>query len=345
MSLPDPQPSSAALVTGASAGIGAEISRELARRGHGVVLVARRKERLDELAEEIRSEYGVRAEAVGCDVGKAASRQRLPARVATLGLDVEILVNNAGFATGGAFHESDPVRELGQVRVLVEAVVALSSAFLPAMVQRGRGGVLNVASTAGMQPLPYSAGYSAAKAYVLTFSEAVHQELRGSGVTVTALAPGPVSTEFWDDAGWVAGGQAFEKAVPRPAWVTAEDAAKAGVKGLADGRRVVIPGLQVRTAMLAIAISPQRGQVARRRVGHAPPLERGVFTTQSQKRMLAATGFRSGRGSTAVIGAASPRAPRCRRGWNVSGSRSDGYGDARPANGTSSRTRRPRPQR
>jgi short-subunit dehydrogenase len=257
MSLPAPSPSSAALVTGASAGIGSEIARELARRGHGVVLVARRKEKLDELAGELHAEYGIRAEAIGCDLSKAASRQRLPARVASLGLDIEILVNNAGFATGGAFHESDPARELEQVRVLVEAVVALTSAFLPAMVQRGRGAILNVASTAGMQPLPFSAGYSAAKAYVLTFSEALHQELHGAGVTVTALAPGPVSTEFWDVAGWeVAGGQAFEKAVPRPAWVTAAETAKAGVDGLAGGRRVVVPGFQVRTAMLAARYVP-----------------------------------------------------------------------------------------
>jgi uncharacterized protein len=256
MSLPEPRPASAALITGASAGIGAEIARELARRGHGVVLVARRKDKLDELAAELTAEHGVRAEAVGCDLGKAASRQRLPARVASLGLDVEILVNNAGFATGGAFADSDPARELEQVRVLVEAVVALTSAFLPAMVSRGRGAILNVASTAGMQPLPYSAGYSAAKAYVLTFSEALHQELRGSGVTVTALAPGPVSTEFWDAADWQAGGQAFENAVPRPAWVTARQTARAGVQGLADGRRVVVPGVQIRTAMLAARYVP-----------------------------------------------------------------------------------------
>ena len=159
--------------------------------------------------------------------------------------------------SGGPFHDSDPERELEQVRVLVEAPVALTSAFLPAMVRRGRGAILNVASTAGMQPLPYSAGYSAAKAYVLTFSEAVHQEVSGSGVTVTVLAPGPVSTEFWDIAGWeVAGGQSFEKAVPRQAWVTAEQVAEAGVKGLEAGRRVVVPGLPIRAAMLATQYVP-----------------------------------------------------------------------------------------
>ena len=257
MSLPAPSPDSAALVTGASSGIGASIAHQLAERGHGLVLVARRKDRLDALAQELSGEYGVRAEAVGCDLGKAASRQRLPARIESLGLDVNVLVNNAGFATNGAFHESDSARELEQVRVLVEAVVALTSAFLPEMVRRGKGAILNVASTAGMQPLPYSAGYSAAKAYVLTFSEALHQELHGSGVTVTALAPGPVATDFWEISGWeVAGGQSFERAVPRPAWVTAEEAASAGVKGLEAGRRVVIPGLPIRAAMLATQYLP-----------------------------------------------------------------------------------------
>ncbi len=243
-------------MTGASSGIGAAIARELADRGHALILVARRKEKLDELADELTDAYGVRAETIGCDLGKAASRQRLPARIESLGLEVSVLVNNAGFATGGAFHESDPARELQQVRVDVEAVVALTSAFLPAMVRRGRGAILNVASTAGMQPMPYSAGYSAAKAYVLTFSEALHQEVAGSGVTVTALAPGPVSTEFWDIAGWDVNGQSFERAVPRPAWVTAEQAAEAGVKGLEAGRRVVVPGLPIRAAMLASQYLP-----------------------------------------------------------------------------------------
>jgi short-subunit dehydrogenase len=257
VSLPPPQSSSTALITGASAGIGAEIARELARRGYGVVLVARRKPRLDQLAEELHSEHGIRAETITCDLAKPAQRARLPGRIADLGLDVEILVNNAGFATGGPFAQSDPERELEQVRVLVEAPVALTSAFLPAMVERRRGGILNVASTAGMQPLPYAAGYSAAKTYILTFSEAVHQEVIGRGVTVTALAPGPVETEFWDQAGWqVAGGQSFEKAFPRPALVSPAGVAKAGVDGLASGKRVVVPGLPMRAAMLASRYIP-----------------------------------------------------------------------------------------
>jgi short-subunit dehydrogenase len=222
-----------------------------------VVLVARRKERLTALADELAEEFGVRAETISSDLSKPASRGRLPGRIADLGLEVDILVNNAGFATGGPFTESDPDRELEQVRLLVEAVVALTSAFAPAMVKRGRGAILTVASTAGMQPMPYSAGYSAAKAYALAFSEALHQELRGKGVTVTALAPGPVETDFWQIAGWeLKTGQSFEKAVPRPALISAEQAARAGVQGLEGGRRVVVPGLPMRAAMLASRYVP-----------------------------------------------------------------------------------------
>jgi short-subunit dehydrogenase len=257
LSLPPPTSTSAALVTGASAGIGSAIARELAARGHTVVLVARRKERLESLAEELADEFGVRAETISSDLAKPASRGRLPGRIDDLGLEVDILVNNAGFATGGPFHKSDPDRELEQVRLLVEAVVALTSAFVPGMVERGRGAILNVASTAGMQPLPYSAGYSAAKAYALAFSEALHQELRGKGVTVTALAPGPVETDFWQIAGWeLKTGQSFEKAVPRPALISAEQAARAGVNGLESERRVVVPGLPMRAAMLASRYVP-----------------------------------------------------------------------------------------
>lgn len=256
MSLPEPDPSSAALVTGASGGIGTAIARELAARGHGVVLVARREERLAALARELEDEHGVRAETIACDLADADSRARLPEQIAGLGLTVEVLVNNAGFATSGPFHASDPARELEQVRVLVEAVVVLTSAFTPGMVERGRGAILNVSSSAGFQPLPYSAGYGAAKAYVLSFSEALHQELRGLGVTVTALAPGPVDTDFWQVANWkVAGGRSFEQAIPG-AMISAERAAGAAVHGLESGKRVVVPGAAQRAAMDASRYLP-----------------------------------------------------------------------------------------
>lgn len=257
MTLPQPNSSSAALVTGASAGIGSEIARLLAERGHSLVLVARRKDRLTALADELSDQYGVRVETIAADLGKPTPRSKIPGRIEELGLEVEILINNAGFATGGEpFHEADPERELEQVRVDVEAVVALTSAFLPAMVRRGRGAVLNVASTAGMQPMPYSAGYAAAKAYVLSFSEAIHQEVRGHGVTVTALAPGPVETDFWQIAGWeTASGKSFERSVPG-ALISAAQAAAAGIEGLERGERVVVPGLPIRAAMLASRYIP-----------------------------------------------------------------------------------------
>ena len=239
-------------MTGASAGIGRAIARELAARGHNLVLVARRKPQLRALADELSERYGVRTETLACDLAKPAPRGRLPGQIRKLGLDVGVLINNAGFATGGAFHESDPERELQQVRLLVEAVVGLTAEFAPAMVDRGAGAILNVASTAGMQPMPYSAGYAAAKAYVLSFSEALHYELRPHGVTVTVLAPGPVKTDFWEIAQWeVATGGSFEDAVPRRAMITPEQAASAAVAGLDAGRRVVVPGLPIWTAMQA----------------------------------------------------------------------------------------------
>jgi short-subunit dehydrogenase len=256
LSLPAPAGGFAALVTGASSGIGAAIADELAARGHAVVLVARRLERLQSLALELAAEHGITAHPLSCDLGDAEQRARLPEQLRQLGLEVDVLVNNAGFATGGPFHESDPERELQQVRLDVEAVVALTAEFVRGMVSRHRGAVLNVASTAGMQPLPYSAGYSAAKAYVLTFSEALHTELRPHGVTVTALAPGPVSTEFWEIANWKVSGQSFESAIPRQAWITAKQAARAGVEGLESGSRVVVPGLPMRAAMLASRYIP-----------------------------------------------------------------------------------------
>jgi short-subunit dehydrogenase len=256
MSLPEPRPDAAALVTGASAGIGGAIAHELARRGHDLILVARRKDRLEALATELGESYGVHADVLPCDLGDTAARARLSEQVDELGLEVDVLINNAGFATSGPFDQADLDRELEQVHVLVEAVMALTRAFVPGMVARGSGAILNVASTAGMQPLPYNAGYSAAKAYVLTFSEALHQELGGKGVTVTVLAPGPVKTDFWDIAGWeVKGGKSLDAAVG-PAAISAEDAAKAGVRGLASGDRVVVPGLPMRTAMMASRYLP-----------------------------------------------------------------------------------------
>jgi short-subunit dehydrogenase len=256
MSLPKPSESSAALVTGASSGIGLAISHELAGRGHDLILVARRKDRLDALGDELTGKYGITSHSLGCDLSKAASRAQLPARVEKLGKAVEILINNAGFATNGPFHKADPEREIEQVRVLVEAPVQLITAFYPDMVRRGRGAILNVSSIAALQPLPYSAGYSAAKAYVKTFSEALHAEAKRFGVTVSAICPGPVSTDFWELANWDMAGGENESALNKLAWITPQQAAKEAIDGLESGTRVIIPGIQVRAAMQAARYVP-----------------------------------------------------------------------------------------
>ena len=238
MTLPPPDPANTCLVTGASSGIGVEIARELARRGHGVTLVARRELRLRDLAHQVASDHDVRAEAIACDLADADARQRLVAAVAELGLTVDVLVNNAGFATIGAFQDLDPEPELLEVRTNVEAVVALCSAYVPQMVERRRGAVLNVASIAGCQPLPRQATYSASKAFVLNFTEALHSDLHGTGVTVTALCPGPIRTEFLD----VAGRGEVAAMGPSFMWVPPAKVARAAVGGLERGRRVVVPG-------------------------------------------------------------------------------------------------------
>jgi uncharacterized protein len=237
MALPAPSPSSTALITGASAGIGEEFARQLAARGHGVFLVARREDRLRKLAEEIQRDYGVRAEFAASDLGDAAERQKLPGLVADKGLNVDILVNNAGFTTVGDVHEN-PDRQLGMIRVNVEALVDLTTMWLPGMTARGSGAVINVASTTSFQPVPVQSTYAATKAFVLSFTEGVWSELRGTGVTITALCPGPVATEFTD-----AGGFKEEKPGPSFVWSTAEDVAKAGLEGAEKGKRVVVPGM------------------------------------------------------------------------------------------------------
>lgn len=237
MALPAPSPSSTALITGASAGIGEEFARQLAARGYGVFLVARREERLRRLAEEIQRDHGVRAEFAASDLADAADRQRLPGLVADKGLEVGILVNNAGFTTVGDVHEN-PDRQLGMIRVNVEALVDLTTMWLPGMVERGSGAVIQVASTAGFQPIPVQATYAATKAFVLSFSEATSAELKGTGVTMTALCPGPVKTEFTE-----AGGFKHESPGPSFVYSSAEDVARAGIEGADKGKRVVIPGL------------------------------------------------------------------------------------------------------
>jgi uncharacterized protein len=246
VALPQPDFHSTCLVTGASSGIGADIARSLARRGHGVTLVARRADRLEELAAELREEHGVRVEVIEADLADDAGRDRMTRQLAELTLNVEVLVNNAGFGSGGLFVELDAEREREMVRLNVETVVALCGKYVPEMVRRGRGGVLNVASTAAFQPLPRQATYGATKAFVLSFTDALHAELAGTGVTATALCPGPVRTEFADTAGI---GEEAE-GLPDVFWADSPEVAEQGVRGLEKDRRVVVPGLLNRAGAL-----------------------------------------------------------------------------------------------
>jgi short-subunit dehydrogenase len=233
MALPPPSPDSTCVVTGASSGIGSELARELSGRGYGVTLVARREDRLRELAAEL----GEGAEVHACDVTDPNARKGLADALAARGTAVAVLVNNAGFSTSGPFVKTDRDRELDMVRTNIEAVVDFCALFAPGMAERGNGAILNLASTASFQPLPMQAGYAATKAFVLSFSESLHAELDGQGVTVTALCPGPVKTEFADVAE-IPGADSM----PGIFWGKPADVARAGIKGLERGKRVVIPG-------------------------------------------------------------------------------------------------------
>ncbi len=255
MALPTPAADRTAVVTGASSGIGREIARRLAARGHGLTLVARREERLRALATEITDAQAVRVEVVAADLTDAGARAGVVDAVAAAGLTTAILVNAAGLSTVGPVHRNDPDAELAMIRTDVEAVAHLCSLTLPGMVERDVGAVLNVASTAAFQPMPGQAGYAASKAFVVSYSQALRGELRGTGVTVTVLCPGPVETEFADAAGFDP--DEAEAALPRFMWVSAEDVADAAVDGLDRGRALVIPGAANRIGAFGARLAPR----------------------------------------------------------------------------------------
>ena len=236
MAIPQPESNSIALVTGASSGIGEQFARQLAERGHRVVLVARRAERLDELATELGGEQ--HAIPVSADLTQAEDRDRLAARVQELGGEVDVLVNCAGYGIYEPFVSSGRERELDQVRVLVEAPVDLMARYMPGMLARGRGAVINISSTAGFQALPYNAGYAAAKSHILVLSEALHMEVKDHGVTVTAVCPGPVPSGFQEasDAGY------FAERLPKFTFVTPERVARDALRAVDRDKISVIPG-------------------------------------------------------------------------------------------------------
>jgi uncharacterized protein len=233
-----------ALITGASSGIGEEFARQLADRGYDLILVARRKERLEKLAEELPTKTHV----IQTDLATEADKLR--ANVGRRKLQVDLLVNNAGFGLRGHFADLDPVREAEMVRVNCEAVVTLTHAFLPAMIERGGGGLITVASTAGMQPLPYETTYGATKAFAISFMEALSMELRGTGVKCLVVKPGPVKTEWQTVAGY------DEKTRTVPGMIGAEHCVSDALRAFDEGKRSVVPGRLMPWLMRA-TISPK----------------------------------------------------------------------------------------
>jgi short-subunit dehydrogenase len=220
------------LITGASAGLGAEFARQLAARGQKLVLVARRKDRLDALAAELGN-----ARTVAIDLSEAGSTAALMADVAAAGEHVDTLINNAGFGLRGRFAELDAARQREMIDLNVTSLTQLCRAVAPGMIERRSGAILNVASTAAFQPGPNMAVYFATKAFVLSFTEALHEELKPHGIRVTALCPGPTRTEFGSVAGF-GDNSAFDRLSTNAGGVV-----RAGLKALERNRALVVPGL------------------------------------------------------------------------------------------------------
>ncbi len=230
-----------AVVTGASGGIGEQIARQLAGRGADLVLVARTEAALEALAEEVRAAYGVTAHVIALDLSLPDAGERLEQAISDLGVTVDVLVNNAGFGGFAEFWEQDPGEIDRMLAVNVRVLTDLSRRFLPGMVDRQRGRVLNVASTAAFQPGPLMAVYYASKAYVLSLSEALHEELRGTGVTVTALCPGPVETGF-QAASKLKNSRLLDGPTRVLTMLPADKVAEIGVESMLAGRAVAVAG-------------------------------------------------------------------------------------------------------
>jgi len=251
-----------ALITGASVGIGEQFARQLAERGHDLVLVARDAARLEALAKEIEGANGAHAEVFPADLTDPAQLASVEARVGS----VDVLVNNAGFGTFGVFHTLDVDNETREINLNVIALVRLTHAAASAMAERGAGAILNVSSLAGFQPGPSNATYGATKAFVTMFTEAVHEELKGTGVSVTVLCPGFTHTEFQERANVPAAD------VPGFMWQEAPEVARAGLDGLAKNRAIVIPGTTNKvlgnlSAITPHAISRRLGAAVLKRAG------------------------------------------------------------------------------
>jgi short-subunit dehydrogenase len=240
-----------ALVTGASAGLGLEYAKLFAADKHDLVLVARRREKLAELGAELTKAHGVKVLVVAVDLQAPDAPQQIFDEVTKAGVEVDFLVNNAGFGNVGAFSGSAASRELGQVQVNITALVALTHHFLPGMVKRGRGRVLNIGSTAGFQAGPFMATYYATKAFVNSFSEALWYELRGTGVTVTVSCPGATATEFAQVAG------SEKTRLFRMGAMSAAEVASAGYRAMLAGKAITVHGFRNKIGVWSVNWTPR----------------------------------------------------------------------------------------
>lgn len=240
-----------ALVTGASAGIGRELALLFARGGYDLVLVARNETALEEVARQA-STSGRTTRIVAADLSRAGAAERLHERLTADGITVDVLVNNAGVGARGRFDQIPFERQIAMIQLNVTSLTALTHLLLPGMLARNKGGILNVASTAAFQPGPLLSVYYATKAYVLSFTEGLAEELSDTGLKVTCLAPGPTETEFAKTAS-ITSARLFRGEV-----MSAAAVAKAGYDGWRDGKRLVIPGTRNLFGTLVVRFSPRR---------------------------------------------------------------------------------------
>ncbi|MEQ9363055.1 MAG: SDR family oxidoreductase [Leptospirales bacterium] len=242
-----------ALITGASTGIGYELAKCCAADGIDLILVARNQKRLEEVALELRTAHSIQADVIAADLSKASAAADIARK---LGPDraVDILINNAGFGTSGAFADLPLQGEVDMIEVNVSSLVRLSHLFLPGMLARKSGKIMNVASTAGFQPGPRMANYYASKAYVLSFSEALYEEVRKDGVSVTAFCPGATETPFFDRAKM---DNVRLRKGGMNAVMAADEAARIGYRGMQRGKAIVIPGLMNRIMAFSVRITPR----------------------------------------------------------------------------------------
>jgi len=241
-----------ALVTGGSDGIGLEIAKELARKGFDIALVARRRDTLEAAAGQLEGKFDIKAHVFAADLRRAEAPEQIFDFLHNENIPIEVLVNNAGFGLGGEFSETELTRELEMIQVNIGALTHLTKLFLPPMVRARTGRILNVASTAAFQPGPLMAVYYATKAYVLSFSQALAEELRNTGVTVTALCPGPTQTDF-AEAAQMTNSRLFTTF----GVADADDVARYGVRSMLRGKRLAIPGIRNKVLAQANRIAPR----------------------------------------------------------------------------------------